>query len=75
MSSKFSTILIGLILIILGVGLAIFGWGYPVTYCVTGTGISKSCTTDPLAVLTATALAVGGIGGIVLGVRMLWKVR
>lgn len=74
MPARWTVALFGLVVLVLGLQLGLLGWSYPVTTCVSVQGSEQSCTTNPVDSLTAVALMVSGVGGVVLGGRTLWKV-
>lgn len=74
MSSRWTVVLFGLVVLVIGLKLSLLGWSYPVTTCISVQGSEQSCTTNPVDSLTAVTLLVSGVGVVVLGGKTLWKV-
>ncbi len=74
MADSWIPALVGLGVLVLGIGLVVIGWSYPVTTCVSVQGMETSCSTNYADSVTALALMTGGVVGVVFGSRRLWKV-
>ena len=59
--SKLS-VLIRALVILAGIAILAIGWSYPVTTCMSGTGIETTCTRDLQATGIAVAVFVLGLG-------------
>ncbi|WP_154018999.1 hypothetical protein [Halococcus agarilyticus] len=72
MASENLKVILGLAAVVVGAFVLLVAFTYPTTFCVSGTGIEETCTTDTIA--TAGVIVAGGIGLLLggTGIRTAW---
>jgi hypothetical protein len=74
MADSWIPALVGLLGLVVGLGLVVLGWSFPVTTCMSVQGMEPSCSTSFVDSVTGIVLFTGGIVGVVLGGRRLLNV-